>query len=305
MNTQSNSVLPGKLSVVSAQKMNTTVQPESPDRLGPRVLEMMGYLQTTLEICQQIEIFARETAKLTSFSGIAYSDAEGIHACSVGIQEPHSTSYTLKINTENLGIISVYRNYAFEDNELQSFENMLCGLIYPLRNALMYHSAIDAATTDPLTGIYNRATYDQTIQREFGLAKRNNAPLSILVVDIDHFKLVNDNYGHTMGDATLRAVAHSIQSTIRGSDILFRYGGEEFVVLLSNTAINGAKLLADRIREEISHIGHINSIELDVTASIGVTELLASDKDTETLFSRADKALYSAKNSGRNKVVSG
>ena len=141
-----------------------------------------------------------------------------------------------------------------------------------------------------------------TLEREVSLSQRHQTPLSILCIDIDHFKKINDMHGHMAGDKVIRSVAEGIHNCVRGSDVIFRYGGEEFVVVLSNTEIVGSCNLAERIRERISNSFCLhNSQSLAVTVSIGVTTL---GKDTSwlTLFDRADQALYQAKRTGRNKV---
>ncbi len=123
----------------------------------------------------------------------------------------------------------------------------------------------------------------------------------MLVIDIDHFKQVNDTYGHRFGDDVLRAVAHAVGDTIRRSDVLYRYGGEEFVVLASHTTLTGARQLAERIRGNVAGIATVGGRELRVTVSVGAAQLRAGES-AEALFVRADQALYRAKESGRNRV---
>ena len=136
------------------------------------------------------------------------------------------------------------RRQRFSDGEIARLENFLCMLVYPLRNALQYHEAVLSSFTDPLTGACNRAAMQTAFERELNLARRQQTPLSVIMLDIDHFKKINDRYGHSNGDCVLRSVSQCVANTIRSSDMLFRYGGEEFVVLLSNTNRAGAKLLA-------------------------------------------------------------
>jgi len=142
---------------------------------------------------------------------------------------------------------------------------------------------------------------DAALQREVELAHRKNTPLSMLILDADNFKQFNDTYGHTYGDAVLKTMANMIASTIRGSDLLFRFGGEEFVVLTIQTVSNGAYLLAERIRKNIESINQINSIDTHTTISLGVATLLENET-AEAFFERTDSALYEAKNTGRNRT---
>ncbi len=139
---------------------------------------------------------------------------------------------------------------------------------------------------------------------EFKRAKRYNHNVSIAVVDLDHFKHINDNYGHMAGDEVLRQVSNHIRSCIRETDFVGRYGGEEIVVILPETDIKTAHLIAEKIRETIeAHPVHFNGETIKVTSSIGISNLRPEHKDYHEVFAEADEALYRAKESGRNRVV--
>ncbi|MBI5039738.1 MAG: GGDEF domain-containing protein, partial [Gammaproteobacteria bacterium] len=181
-------------------------------------------------------------------------------------------------------------------------EKLLCCLLYPLRNALLYRDALALAQKDALTGICNRAALDESLHAEVNLAGRHRTPLSIVVFDIDHFKSINDRHGHSQGDIAIKAVVESAQHCARSTDMLFRYGGEEFVMILRNTTLNGARLLADRIRRKVEKLecqGKRKPITMTVSAGVATLE---SGETAQKLFERADTALYAAKNSGRNRV---
>ena len=159
------------------------------------------------------------------------------------------------------------------------------------------------ALYDGLTGIYNRAVFNDRIVKEVEKAKREKKPLSFLIMDIDHFKKINDTYGHQTGDMVLKILATQVKKVMRDFDFLARYGGEEFVVILPDTELEKAKEIAERIRTKIEKTKFIYKSErIPVTLSIGVT-LLKPDDNEKSLIERADKALYEAKNSGRNRVV--
>lgn len=160
------------------------------------------------------------------------------------------------------------------------------------------------ASTDSLTGLYNRRYFLENAEREFHRAKRHQLPFSIITIDIDHFKEINDRFGHPVGDQVLVCVVNNIMPNIRTEDIFARIGGEEFCVLLPNTLPEKARLVAHRMCQyQYDHPvtgewgGHIN-----VTISVGVTCMQASDNAFQELFSRSDKALYQAKRTGKNKV---
>jgi diguanylate cyclase len=158
---------------------------------------------------------------------------------------------------------------------------------------------------DGLTGIFNRRYLDKRLEEEYQRAKRYGRILSLIVCDIDYFKKVNDNYGHQCGDLILKNVAERIESSVRKTDCLGRYGGEEFCCILPETGLPAALQVAERFREAIQSMDSIlNDQTVKVTISLGVAQLddgMASEKD---LFSRADEALYEAKRMGRNRVVS-
>jgi diguanylate cyclase (GGDEF)-like protein len=271
-------------------------------RLSTRVLELSGQLQTTLEIDVQIELFGKEVERQVAIEGLRYLPPGADRPIDYGNQAEHRATYDLTLGQQALGSITLFRDSAFRTKEIENLENLLCALIYPLRNALTYLRAVEMASRDPLTGVSNRRAMDQALGREVDLARRQGTPLSLMIVDIDLFKRFNDRYGHAFGDDVLVAVAQTIASTIRRSDLLFRFGGEEFVVITSHTDEAGANLLAERIRENIAAIRSVRGRPIEVTASLGVARLATSD-DEHGLFQRADAALYEAKQKGRNRSV--
>jgi len=158
---------------------------------------------------------------------------------------------------------------------------------------------------DELTGLHNRRFYDQKILAEYRRSRRNLTALSLVIIDIDHFKLVNDNHGHLTGDQCLIWLAkHIKQSLKRSADKAFRYGGEEFCLILPNTDAEGALLLAEQLRLAISEQAFtFQEIEIALTISCGIcTYQQQVDIGPEQIFSGADKALYQAKNAGRNQT---
>lgn len=158
------------------------------------------------------------------------------------------------------------------------------------------------AMIDPLTGLFNRRAMDHHMEYLW----EEDQDLSVLVMDIDHFKRINDSYGHAVGDIVIRNVADVVRKCIRGEDIAVRYGGEEFLVLLPNTQLEGAITVAEAIRRRIEALRLVrrnDSFALDpFTISLGVAKRRGND-DRDSLFERADKALYHAKSNGRNKVI--
>jgi len=160
------------------------------------------------------------------------------------------------------------------------------------------------ATLDGLTGVLNRATFMRMSEHELQVAKRRQQPVSVVMLDADHFKKVNDTYGHDVGDEVLKALSATFQSTLRAVDVIGRLGGEEFAVTLPDTAVDGAKLVADRLRVRIAALEvPTKKGVLRFTVSIGVASYPGADDTIAALLKASDEALYRAKHSGRNRVV--
>ncbi len=161
------------------------------------------------------------------------------------------------------------------------------------------------ALRDALTELPNRGAYDEQIEREFTRWRRHGRPLSICIVDIDHFKHINDSLGHLRGDKVLKLVAREISRKVRNEDFLARYGGEEFVIIMPETDEQSALVAAEKVRLAIAECPfNFNNQRLPVTASFGVSSFVEGD-EIETCFERADRALYRAKGNGRNRVERG
>lgn len=275
---------------------------EAKKTLNLQHYDISSALQTSLEFNQLISIFSNKIQNVIAHSAYEYRNTEFGLDIKNGIVTRNSYTYALKFEDQDLGELKLMRSKRFLQSEIRLLETLLCCLIYPLRNATLFQRAQKMAFTDPLTKVNNRASFNDTINRELQLAIRNKRHLSLVFLDIDHFKNLNDTYGHDCGDVALNSVAGWIKQALRGSDIVFRYGGEEFVVILSDTDLEGANIIAERIRNEIcSHTLAYGINALEITASIGVSSLTANDT-AASLLQRADSAMYMAKNSGRNQV---
>ena len=161
----------------------------------------------------------------------------------------------------------------------------------------------EQARTDPLTGLSNRRDLDETIVREIARARRTNEAFAVAILDIDHFKRVNDRYGHAAGDQALVHLAFIARSGVRDTDVICRYGGEEFIILLPGAAAGGAHFVVDRLRMMVEKTPFAHGSEkITIRFSAGVAELQAGEEAAQ-LLERADQALYEAKRSGRNRVI--
>ncbi|MCT7375683.1 PleD family two-component system response regulator [Chelativorans salis] len=165
---------------------------------------------------------------------------------------------------------------------------------------------VEMAVTDPLTGLHNRRYLDSHLQSLFDRSTARKRPLSIMIADIDRFKSINDTWGHDAGDAILKTFAKRLRKNLRGIDLVCRYGGEEFVVVMPDTELDVAEKVAERIRAEIASGPFLTGQgdqAVDVTASLGVASARMPGDTVEALMKRADLALYEAKTRGRNRVV--
>ena len=267
-----------------------------------RRLQLTHRLGTSLDTAQLLSLFHSEMHDLLNIAGVHFVNRDAGLDIAIATRAIHTCQYQLKLEHEDLGSLVFSRAKRFDEHELALLEYFIAHLLYPLRNALLYHKALRLAERDPLTGMRNRVAMVNSLQREIALGKRHNDFLSLLIIDIDHFKQINDAHGHTAGDRVLLQVAATIMDTVRQTDMSFRYGGEEFVVVLSKTNLEGAVVIGERLRKLVEEsVVNYKQQELQVTVSVGATQLAAED-DLDAFFDRADAALYAAKDNGRNQV---
>ena len=224
-----------------------------------------------------------------------------------GIPENPALYTPLRLREQLLGVLAVerrLRNWPFAESDVGPLTILADYASVAIVNARLFAAVQLAAITDSLTGLFNRRHFLLLAQREFQRTQRFRRPLSAVMLDIDHFKQVNDTHGHATGDQVIAEVARRILASVRNIDIVGRYGGEEFVLLLPETALAGAGLLGERLRHNIggTPIATVAG-PLPITASFGVAALEPAVPDVEALISRADAALYAAKQAGRNRVA--
>lgn len=289
------------LRLITMAKASSSRAVGMPDRAW--LLEFANALQTTLDLEELLALFIGRVSTLLTHDGLAYTnEPEGI-GLRFGEDGQHSCTYDIAFVDDHLGTMTFTRSSPFVDRELLLVENLLCNLVYPLRNALMYRRALQSALTDSLTGVNNRGGMQSMLRREVELAHRHGTPLSVIMLDVDRFKRINDTHGHLVGDCALRTLAQHVKSRIRESDMIFRYGGDEFLIVLSNTPASGASLLAERIRKAVEAVRvHSHDISIHCTVSAGVASCVDGD-DVERLLERADQALGQSKSAGRNRVT--
>lgn len=267
---------------------------------NPEAIRLLGYSFNEIEGVRIHEVIYKQQPDGTLYkpdenplfdaiaSGNDYGNDDGVFTCKSGFMMPVSfvCRNILKDNTMD-GAVIAFRDITVQKKHLQSLEAI---------NELLEKQA----TTDALTGIFNRMKFNKSLANEIKRAERYNTPFSLIIFDIDHFKQVNDTYGHLAGDNVLKHIAKLVTANLRQIDIFARWGGEEFVIQTPDTPLDGAIRLAEKLRSEIE--GYDFSEPKMVTTSFGVATFRNEDNDI-TLVNRADEALYRAKEGGRNQVA--
>jgi len=215
--------------------------------------------------------------------------------------------------TEDIPVIFVTGNITIEDEEKGLIAGAVDYIAKPIRPVIVQarvktHITLKnqrdqlkyEAVHDKLTGLYNRYQLDNEGYRKFKRALRQKSNMSVVMIDIDHFKDVNDNYGHIIGDEVLKSVAKLLRTNRRVEDFVVRYGGEEFLMLLEECKAENAYTIAEHLRKEIQNL---NPAGVEVTASFGIAQLKETHVSMDRLLKDADDALYQAKENGRNQVV--
>jgi diguanylate cyclase (GGDEF)-like protein len=269
------------------------------------VLKLSDLLSRNLQLEQIIADFSHEIQSDIPHQGYRFECNELDTALTEGKNHGCNVNYRLTYQGMQLGEITLYRLTRFDKDEIHAFENLLCALIFPVKNALMYQTALQSAYSDPLTGLNNRTSMEKNLPREIDLANRHEQPMALMVMDLDGFKQVNDSCGHDAGDQVLQRVGQVMTDALRNTDLLYRYGGDEFVAGLPQTDISGAMDVSERIRSGVEKLDmSADNISSQIFVSLGLTMVRPGDSYLYS-FKRADRALYHAKHSGRNRIVIG
>jgi diguanylate cyclase (GGDEF)-like protein len=216
---------------------------------------------------------------------------------------PHKLRYRITDQHGCLGVMEIGRNTQFRSDEVRKISVAVNAFTGPLSNANLYRRACQSAYRDPLTGVRNRAALDEALSYKSASSLRRDSALVLLVCDVDRFKSVNDSCGHTVGDEVLRQFARILQDNTRDTDIVFRYGGDEFVIALQHTQLAGGRELAQRIRRAVKQTTvRIGNACINLTTTVGITEVKPHEP-LDDAFLRADEALLTGKKAGRDRVV--
>jgi diguanylate cyclase (GGDEF)-like protein len=201
------------------------------------------------------------------------------------------------------GVLGVASDPPLTDHQRSVLSAAAALLAVSLKNSQLFREVRENSVRDALTGCYNRAHALEVLDAEIRRARRSKLPLSLVMFDLDNFKAINDRYGHLCGDAVLAAVGARMKAELRGSDLKCRYGGDEFMVILPDTPLGGARQVSENLRHDLESQGVAwNHEHIKVTASFGITPVNPADQDPLVAVARADAALYRAKEGGRNDV---
>ncbi len=201
------------------------------------------------------------------------------------------------------GVLGVASEPPLTDHQRSILSAAAALLAVSLKNSQLFREVRENSVRDDLTGCFNRAHALEVLDAEIRRSRRSKLPLSLIMIDLDNFKMINDTHGHLCGDAVLAAIGARMRSELRGSDLKCRYGGDEFMVILPDTPLGGAKQVSENLRQALeAHPIAWNAEQIRVTASFGVGVVNPTDQDPLAAIARADAALYRAKERGRNGV---
>lgn len=273
------------------------------DALYERHIASSELANTFLNLVSRFESEVGDLFETIERTG-ANADGNGKKLSALSLELDGMTGDQSDVGTLLEGVIAVTKSMKDQNQKLESRLAASTNEISHLRHSV--ESIQLEAMTDALTGMNNRKSFDKSMSELTKEAKTNRSQMALIFADIDHFKKFNDRWGHQTGDQVLRLVAEVMKSNLKGKDLLARYGGEEFAIILPDTTMDNARMLAERIRTAVESRRlkkrRTNETLGAVTLSLGITAF--EDDDTpETLIERADERLYAAKNAGRNRVV--
>lgn len=283
------------------ESANVVVDTRNKTELSSLDLKTSIRLHENLEISDVLDAFLTAITKEYAVGGLRLILPDGGEQITLGRLGKRDCDYRIQHSGENLGCLTM-GNVSALDHRLSTLLSLLPA---PLYNALKYYRAKQLARKDSLTLLGNRLAMETAFENEVARAQRFGQPFTMLIIDIDKFKRINDTYGHSAGDVVIRRLADEIQQSLRPYDQGFRYGGEEFVVLLSQTVMAKGLQIAERIRMASQARRLCEAGGEAVTVSIGGAEFRCEDDNLSQLFERADAALYQAKRQGRNQVRTG
>ncbi len=261
---------------------------------GAAVIDFLRALHGSLDLCEVVQRFHHQGRRYLPHDGLRLGGLDS--GIEVGERGEHRLDTVLAVPGESAVELTLFRRRPFESGSADVLPALVALLVHPVANALRYRRAVEMGRHDPLTGLPNRAALEEQLPAEIALARRQGVPLSLLVADVDRFKAVNDHHGHLAGDRLLVAVARRLKSAERSSDLVFRYAGDEFVVLLRHTGVDAAAAVAERLGRRVAdtEVALDDGIRVRLSLTVGVAALGPEDEPSD-LFRRADQAMLAVK----------
>jgi diguanylate cyclase (GGDEF)-like protein len=258
---------------------------------------LLNQLQKTLELTKLINIFSVEASRILPLAGLQFHSPEGVIEMTGSRNVGELHAFDLEVDGDRLGQLIYFCQKDVSHYIKQKLAKLHSVLVYPLRNALLFYRVKRLATKDSLTGLNNRSQFDENIARKLERSRRQHREFGLMLLDLDNFKQVNDTLGHKIGDDVLVRFARILGQSVRGTDTVYRFGGDEFAILVDDNKGEVAAILAERIQSKVRKDKLLNNV--NVTTSIGFTFSCLAD-DLSDIFERADKAMYDSKAAGRN-----
>jgi diguanylate cyclase (GGDEF)-like protein len=253
---------------------------------------LLEQLQTTLDLSKLLDIIAMEAARYINFCGLCFKSQVVSKTLRGSRKAKHERQFELKINDEFIGTLCYGIDNPISIIHYKDLQRIHEIILYPLKNALQYHQAIQLAMQDGLTGLGNRRYFDEQLKRAIHNAKRHHAQVGLVLGDLNKLKAINDSYGHHIGDKVLKQFASILRSCIRDSDSTFRFGGDEFAIIVENASEYALNIIQNRIDNALKN--NVFLAKHQVTCSLGTTFMNRADNE-QSLFERADQALYRQK----------
>ncbi|MEW6983448.1 diguanylate cyclase [Colwelliaceae bacterium 6471] len=257
-----------------------------------RGLALLEQLQITLDLEKLLNIFAMEASKYVDFSGLYYRNGSIRKAIRGSRQGKSERRFELKINNTFYGELIYSINSPISLTNFKILNELHSYLLCPIRNAISYYNAMQLAREDSLTGLGNRRYFDEQIKRAMHNANRQHSHMGLIVCDLNKFKAINDQYGHSVGDEVLKHFADALRASVRDSDSVFRFGGDEFAIIVENASDNSLDIIDHRIQKAVNNDALLAKYQ--VSSSFGACFMNRTDNE-HSFFERADQDLYRQK----------
>lgn len=266
-----------------------------------RQLEFSALLHRKLDLLRLFECLLTEGQTFVHFDGVQFLASERGSDLTLGVSRQYCQRFELKLGDRSLGEVSLMRSKPYTSRDERDAERLVESLVYPLDNALEHHQIAIKAMTDGATGLSNQRALDEQLPREIRLTRRVEQPLAMILISVDYLESISEHHGVDVGDKAWHSVADTLANRLRESDMIFRTDNDAFCIVLKQTALDGALVLAERLRREVDRCVSYDNVQFVLTASAGVTELCVSDDDKRFL-QRAQEGLVLARQAGRNQV---